>query len=181
MRRFAGIAALLAVPVSTWLILALVTPAVASAAERTETRSIPIDPVTSLEIHSTANCVPNDQCYFTTRANLLRPEGPIGFPDGFWARQNTTLRSMDRDTYMESDFNAPNTREFKSISDNEFSTVYFGGGPPEKFTVNGNTKTLDWSTGQLKQDGDYIVCSYIQVVYPGVNLTSPTACARTTY
>ena len=175
MKRFAGIAALLPV-------LALLVPTpVASAAENTVTRSIPVDGVTQLEIHTTANCVPNDRCYFTSRSNLLGPDGPTGFPDGFWARQNTTLRSSDRDTYMESDFNAPNTREFKSITDNEFSTVYFGGGPPDKFVLNGYTKTLDWSTGQLKQDGDYIVCSYIQVVYPGVNLTSPTACARTTY
>lgn len=175
MRRLAGIAALLPA-------LALVIPMpTASAAENTVTRSIPVDGATQLEIHTTANCVPNDRCYFTSRSNLLGPDGPTGFPDGLWARQNTTLRSSDRATYMESDFNAPNTREFKSISDNEFSTVYFGGGPPDKFVLNGYTKTLDWATGQLKQDGDYIVCSYIQVVYAQVNLTSPTACARTTY
>lgn len=175
MRRFAGITASLAA-LST-----LVAPAIATAAENTETKSIPIDATTTLEIHATANCVRNDQCYFTARANLLTPEGPTGFPPQFYARQNVTVRSSDRMSYMESDFNAPNTREFKSITDNEFSTVYFDGGPPEKFTVNGNTRTLDWSTGQLKQDADYIVCSYIQVVYANVNLTSPTACAQTTY
>ena len=182
MKRFAGIAASLSAIVSIWLSLAVLVPvSVASAAENTQTKSIPIDAVTSLEIHATANCVPNDQCYFTARSNLMTPQGPTGFPPQFYARQNVTLRSMNRDVYMESDFNAPNTREFKSISDNEFSTVYFDGGPPEKFTVHGNTKTLDWSTGRLKQDADYIVCSYIQVVYANVNLTSPTACARTTY
>lgn len=175
MRRFAGITASLAA------LTTLVAPATASAAENTETKSIPIDATTTLEIHATANCVPNDQCYFTARANLLTPQGPTGFPAQFYARQNVTVRSSDRMSYMESDFNAPNTREFKSISDNEFSTVYFDGGPPEKFTVHGNTRTLDWSTGQLKQDADYIVCSYIQVVYANVNLTSPTACAQTTY
>ena len=179
MTRFAGIAAALSTGL---LVLPLVTPmSVASAAENTVTRSIPVDGGTQLEIHTTANCVPNDQCYFTARSNLLTPQGPTGFPPQFYARQNVTVRSSDRMSYMESDFNAPNTREFKSITDNEFSTVYFDGGPPEKFTVHGNTKTLDWSTGQLKQDADYIVCSYIQVVYANVNLTSPTACARTTY
>lgn len=179
MKRFAGIAALLS---AAWLTLAIVTPLpMASAAENTQTKSIPIDPVTSLEIHATANCVPNDQCYFTSSANLMTPEGPTGFPPQFYARQNTTVRSSDRLNYMESDYNAPFTREFKSITDNEFSTVYFDGGPPEKFTVHGNTRTLDWATGQLKQDADYIVCSHILVVYANVNLTSPTACARTTY
>lgn len=181
MRRFAGFGALVPVLVAAGLTLAPGTAAVASAAEDTETRSIPIDAVTSLEIHATANCVPGDQCYFTTRANLLTPEGPTGFPAQFYGRQNTTVRSSDRTVYMESDFNAPNTREFKSIADNEFSTVYFDGGPPEKFAVHGNTLTIDWTTGKLRQDADYIVCSYIQVVYANVNLTSPTACAQTTY
>lgn len=180
MKRFVGIAAAFA---ATWLTLALVTPsAVATAAENSATASIPIDPVTTLEIHATANCVKADgQCYFTTRANLLTPDGPTGFPPQFYARQNTTLRSMDRMVYLDSDFNAPNTRMFKSINDVEFSTVYFDGGPPEKFTLVGNTRTTDWATGRPKLDADYIACSYIQVVYANINLTSPTACAQTTY
>jgi hypothetical protein len=180
MKRFAGFAALMS---ATWLAAALVTPtAVSSAAENSATASIPVDPVTTLEIHTTANCVKAaGQCYFTSAANLLTPDGPTGFPPQFYARQNTTLRSMDRMVYLDSDFNAPNTRMFKSIGTVEFSTVYFDGGPPEKFMVNGNTWTTDWATGRPKTDANYIVCSYIQVVYAGVNLTSPTACAQTTY
>ena len=48
-------------------------------------------------MHSTANCVKAEaNCYFTTAANLRTPEGPIGFPDDLWARQTTTVRTMDR-------------------------------------------------------------------------------------
>jgi hypothetical protein len=180
MRRFASVSALIS---ATWLAMALVEPtAVSSAAQNSATASIPVDPVTTLEIHTTANCVKAEgQCYFTSAANLLTPDGPTGFPPQFYARQNTTLRSMDKLVYLDSDFNAPNTRMFKSIGSVEFSTVYFDGGPPEKFTLVGNTWTTDWSTGRPKTDADYIVCSYIQVVYANVNLTTPTACAQTTY
>jgi hypothetical protein len=180
MRRLAVIAAVISAP---WLTIALVTPAtVASAAANSATASIPVDAVTTLEIHTTANCVKADnQCYFTSSANLLTPDGPTGFPAQFYARQNTTLRSTDRMTYLDSDFDAPNTRMFKSMGPVEFSTVYFDGGPPEKFTLHGNTRTTDWSTGRPKTDSDYIVCSFIQVVYERVNLTSPTACAQTSY
>ncbi|MDT5177542.1 MAG: hypothetical protein QOJ95_1740, partial [Mycobacterium sp.] len=91
------------------------------------------------------------------------------------------LRSSNRMVYLDSDFNAPNTRMMKSIGPVELPTVFFGGGPPEKFMVHGNTRTVDWATGQPKTDADYIVCAHIQIVYGGVNLTSPDACAQTTY
>ena len=177
MKRFATIAA---VGSATWLTLALATPmAVSSAAVDTGTSSIPVDPVVSLEMHTTANCVLADnQCYFTTTANLRGPDGPIPFPGDFWGRQTTTVRSMDRNVYMDSDFNAPNTRMFKSITDTEFATVYFGSGPA---VLNGSTRTTDWSTGRPKTDADYIVCAHIQGVYAGVNLTTPDSCAQTTY
>ena len=93
MRRLTGSAALVS---ATWLAMAVVVPtAVSSAAENSATASIPIDPVTTLEIHTNANCVKADnQCYFTSSANLLTPDGPTGFPPQFYARQNTTLRSI---------------------------------------------------------------------------------------
>jgi hypothetical protein len=180
MKRFATIAAFCA---TTWLTLACLTPmAVSSAAQDTATASIPVDPVVTLEMHTTANCVLADnQCYFTTAANLRGPDGPIPFPGDFYGRQSTTLRSMDRNMYFDSDFNAPNTRMFKSITDTEFATVYGGSGPPEKFMLHASTRTTDWITGRPKTDADVIVCSHIQVVYAGVNLTSPDACAQTTY
>lgn len=180
MRRTATFAAAL---LTIWLTLAMVTPtATSAAAQDTATSSIPVDPAVTLEMHATANCVLADrQCYFTTTANLRGPDGPIPFPGDFYGRQSTTVRSMDRMVYMDSDFNAPNTRMFKSITDTEYSTVYFGSGPPEKFTLNGNSRTVDWATGQPKTDADYIVCAHIQAVYAGVNLTTPDACAQTRY
>lgn len=178
MNRFAG--SLVAV-----LALAVVSPVAQSdAATNSAVRSIAVDDTTTLEIHSTANCVKADnQCYFDTAANLRGADGAyLPFPDDVYGRQNTTVRSTNRLVYVaDSDFNAPNTRMFKSINDVEFATVYFGGGPPEKFMVHGNTRTVDWSTGQPRTDAGYIVCAHIQIVYGGVNLTSPDACAQTTY
>ncbi|BDX30091.1 hypothetical protein TUM20985_06380 [Mycobacterium antarcticum] len=174
----------LATVAATLLALACVTPTAPSgAATKTATSSIPIDGLTTLEMHTTATCVKaENQCYFDTAANLRGADGAfIPFPNDFYARQNTTLRSSNRLVYLDSDFNAPNTRMMKSIGPVEFPTVYFGGGPPEKFMVHGNTRTVDWATGQPKTDADYIVCAFIQVVYGSVNLTTPTACAQTTY
>jgi hypothetical protein len=177
------VASALALISAAWLTLALVAPtAVSSAALNNADTSFPINEFTQLEVHTTANCVTADgRCYFRAAANLRTPEGPTGFPPDLWARQTTTLRSSDRMVYLDSDFDAPNTRMFKSIGPVEMTTIYFGSGPVEKYQINGYSRTSDWSTGQPKTDGDYIVCAHIQVVYAGVNVTSPATCAQTTY
>ncbi|MGZ4584334.1 MAG: hypothetical protein ACXVYI_08245, partial [Mycobacterium sp.] len=36
-------------------------------------------------------------------------------------------------------------------------------------------------TGQPKTDNNVIACTHVQVVYPGVNITSPSTCAQTTF
>ena len=173
----------LAVIPAAWLGLALVMPeAISAAAMDTADASIPVDAITTLEMRSTANCVKAEaNCYFTTAADLRTPEGPIGFPDDLWARQTTTVRTMDKTFFLESDFDAPNTRMFKSIGPIEYATIYFGGGPVEKYQLHGNSRPVDWGTGQPRTDRDYIFCAHIQVVYSGVNLTSPDACAQTTF
>jgi hypothetical protein len=177
------LASMLSAVSATWLTLALVMPtAESSAAIDTADASIPVDPVTTLEMHATANCVlAQSNCYWNTSAKLRVPEGPIGFPPDLWARQTTTVRTSHRDVWVESDFDAPNTRMFKSMRDVEFTTIYFGGGPPEKFQFHGNTWPTDWRTGLPRTDSDLIVCTHIQVVYAGVNVTSPDACAQTTF
>ena len=153
-----------------------------SAALDTADSSIPVDPVATLEMHVTANCIAAQaNCLFNTAANLRTPEGVIGFPGDLWGRQTTTLRTMDRTVYLNSDFDAPNTRLFKSLTDVELTTVYLGGGPPEKFTLRGNTWPADWRTGGPRTDVPLIVCANIQVVYAGVNLTSPDACAQAAF
>jgi hypothetical protein len=163
--------------------LALVAPIpTASATIDTADASIPVDPATTLEMHVTANCIAaQSNCLWTTAANLRTPEGVVGFPGDLYGRQTTTVRTMDRTVFVDSDFDAPNTRLFKSLTDVELSTVYFGGGPPEKFTLRGNTWPTDYRTGGLRNDVPLIVCAHIQVVYGGVNLTSPDACAQAAF
>ena len=70
---------------------------------------------------------------------------------------------------------------YKSLSDVEISVTTFGGGPIERFQVDGDSVPTDWSTGQSNTRATFIACSQIQVVYGGVNLTTPTACAQTTF
>ena len=173
---------LLAATAGVLFAAALTQPATGAAASDTANTSFPMGDGTNLQMHTTANCVLADaQCYFTASANLMTPDGPTGFPDDLWARQTTTLRSMDRNNYLDSDFDAPNTRMFKSIGPVELTTIYFGGGPVEKYRLVGNTRTTDWATGRPKTDADYIVCSQIQVVYGGHNITSPSTCSQTRY
>ncbi|WP_299564177.1 hypothetical protein [uncultured Mycolicibacterium sp.] len=180
MNRLAAAAAL-----ASTLCLGLTTltpPAPARAAIDTATASIPV-PGGVVEVHTTANCVlAENQCHFTASANLLTPEGPTGFPPDLWARQTTTLRSMDKLNYLgDTYFFGENTRMFKGLGPVEFTTIYFGAGPVEKYRISGFTRTVNWRDGQPKTDADYIVCSHIQVVWAGVNLTTPDACAQTTY
>lgn len=178
MKRLANAVA----PISAlWLGFAVVYSAVSSAAMDTADTSFPID-ATQLEVHTTANCMLADsRCCFHASANLRTLEGPTGFPPDLWARQTTPLRSSDRMVYLDSDWDAPNIRMFKSIGPVEFTTIDVGFGPVEKYQINGYTRTTDWSTGLPKTDADYIVCAHIQVVHSGVNITSQDACAQTTY
>lgn len=177
------------------LIAVLTQPALATAASNSATTSIPVDPATQIEMHVTANCMA-DRCSFNTTANLLTPDGPTGFPGDAWARQTITLRSSDRNVWQEAGYSAPSgtpradkganhdnvlSKMYKSLSDVEISVTTFGGGPIERFQVDGDSVPTDWSTGQPNTRANFIACSVIQVVYGGVNLTTPTACAQTTF
>lgn len=157
----------------------LTPPAQSAAATNTATRGIAIDEFRTVQIHVTANCVKaENRCYFDTLADLLTPDGTTGFPSDFYGKQNTTIRSTNRMVYMDADFDAANTRMFKSISDTEFATVYFAGNAP---VMRGDARTVQFQTGQPDTDAGFIACAYIQVVFGGINLTTPTACAQTTY
>ncbi|MDQ2637488.1 MAG: hypothetical protein M3Y83_11490, partial [Actinomycetota bacterium] len=100
MKRLGGILGM--VP-AAWLALALVTPTpVSTAAVDTANASIPVDPATSLEMQVSANCIAAEgTCFFDTSANLRGPHGVTGFPGDLWARQTTTLRTMDRSVYVD--------------------------------------------------------------------------------
>ncbi|ULE35657.1 hypothetical protein [Mycobacterium sp. IDR2000157661] len=154
----------------------------AAAAVDTADSSIPVNAAQTLEMHVTANCIAAEaKCLVNTQANLRAPEGVLGFPGDLWARQTTTLRTMDRGVYVHFTFDVPNTRSFKSLTDVEFTTIYFGGGPPEKFQFRADVWPVDQSTGAPRTDVPLIACSHIQVVYAGVNLTSPDACAQAAF
>ena len=130
-----------------------------------------------------ANCaVAQNRCFFNTTANLLTPDGPIGFPGDAWARQTITLRSSDRMVWEEAGYSAPSgmpretkganhdnvlSKLFKSTNNVEISVTYFGGGPIERFKVDGDSMPRDWGTGQPRTQADFIACSQIQVVTAG--------------
>src|ERR1700754_972283 len=182
---------------ATVLAVVLRQPGSAMAASNTATTSIPVDPATQIEMHVTANCVSAEsKCHFNTAANLLTPDGPTGFPGDTWARQTITLRSLDRQVWQEASYSAPsgNPREvkganhdnvlskmFKAVTSVEISVTYFGGGPIERFLTDGASVPTDWVTGQPRTQAGFIACSQIQAVYGGVNLTTPSACAQTTF
>jgi hypothetical protein len=179
------------------LTVVLTHPATATAASNTATTSIPVDPATNIEMHVTANCVSAEhRCYFDTTANLTTPDGPTGFPGDTWARQTITVRGSGRDVWQEASYSAPsgNPREvkganhenvlskmYKAINNVEISITYFGGGPIERFKADGDSVPTDWATGRPNTQAAFFACSQIQVVYGGVNLTTPTACAQTTF
>ncbi|OBB06245.1 hypothetical protein A5662_10200 [Mycobacteriaceae bacterium 1482268.1] len=180
------------------LLTAVLThPATATAASNTAVTSIPVDPATQIEMHATANCVlAENKCYFNTTADLLTPEGPTGFPGDTWARQTITLRSNSRDAWQEASYSAPsgNPREvkgsnhenvlskmYKATNNVEISITYFGGGPIERFQADGESTPISWNDGRTDTKSVFYACSQIQVVYSGVNLTTPTACAQTTF
>jgi hypothetical protein len=165
------------------LVAAFATPTVSSAAVDTGDTSFPIDEVTQLEFHTRVDCqMATRQCDFTTAANLRTPDGVTGFPADLWARQSTEVRSSDRMSYLNVQaYGGPFTKVFKEGGPNVITTIYFGDGPPDKYQTTGTIQPTDWSSGQPKTNADVIVCAQIQVVYTGVNITSPSTCAQTNF
>ena len=167
---------------SALLTAALGMAPLSSAATDTRDTSFPLPDGMLLEVHVTANCpLADKQCYFTVAANRRAGDEVLGFPGELWARQTTTLRSTNRLNNLETQVVAANTRQYKEMGRREITTIYFGGGPPEKYEISGQTQPTDWQTGQPMLNADYIVCAEIQVMYAGVNITSPTTCAQTTF
>lgn len=171
---------------------ALVQPAPAAAASNSAVSSIP-SPSGTIEMHVTADCA-GDRCTFRTSANLLSPNGATGFPGDTWARQTISLRSSNKDIWQEVAYSAPAgmprevkganhdnvlSKQLKSINKAEITATYFGGGPIERFTIDGDAQPINWVNGQPDPSADLIVCSVIQVVRGGANVTTPPACAQT--
>lgn len=154
---------------------------VAGAAANTATTLFPVDETTQLETHSFVNCHPDGNCDFVAGTNLRTPDGPAGFPPSLWARQTTEIRSSNRLVYLDAHATSQFERVFKEGGTDTITTVYFGEGPPDKYQTTGIINAVSWSTGQPVTNANVIVCTHMQVVYSGVNLTSPSTCAQTNF
>lgn len=186
MKRLAAVWAGVAIGV------ACLDPAVAAAGTDTATKLFPIDPATQLETHAWVDCqAPTGGCRFTVGANLVTPTGPAGFPGDLWARQSTRIRSSQRTTYLDvhtdggegpwGDRGGPGTKVFKEGGAATITSLYGGAGPPERYQTSGSINVTELTTGQPKVGANVIVCTHIQVVYGGVNVTGPDTCAQTVF
>ena len=61
------------------------------------------------------------------------------------------------------------------------TTIYMGEGPLEKYQTTGRIDATDWHTGQSRTNVPVIMCTHIQVVYGGNNITSPSTCAQANF
>jgi hypothetical protein len=174
------------------LALTLTPPTPATAAGDTATTLLPVDDTDQLETHSWVDCkVAGAHCDFIAGVQLRTPEGVAGFPPDLWARQSTDVRSNKRSTYLDvhtaggegpyADRGGPGTKVFKEGGTAVIQSMYNGEGPPEKYQTVGTIDAADWATGQPSTDANIFVCAHVQVVYAGVNLTTPSTCAKTTF
>ena len=112
---------------------------------------------------------------------MKTPDGVTGFPHDLWSRQSTEVRSTDRLAYLDVHATAQYDRVMKEGGTDEITTIYLGDGPPEKYQTTGRIDSTDWRTGQPRTNVNVILCTHIQVVYGGVNITSPSTCAQANF
>jgi hypothetical protein len=164
------------------LMLVLTPPAVAPAAGNNATTMTPLPDGTQLETFSRLDCHPaNGSCDFTVGADRKSADGVIGFPNDLWSRQSTTIRPTSRTAYLDVHATAQYDRVMKDGGSDEVTTIYMGEGPLEKYQTVGRIDATDWHTGQPRLNINVISCTHIQVVYTGVNVTSPSTCAQANF
>jgi hypothetical protein len=164
------------------LMLALTPPAVSSAASNTATSLIPLNDGSQLETRATLDChAANGSCDFTVGAGRRTGDAVDGFPHDLWSRQSTDIRSMDRTLYLDVHATSQYDRVFKEGGNDNVTTIYMGEGPLEKYQTTGRIDATDWRTGQSRINVPVIMCTHIQVVYGGNNITSPSTCAQATF
>lgn len=173
---------LLAVAAGVGLVLTLTPPADSAAASDTKVTLFPVNEADQLQTHSWVECGRPPTCNFTAGVQLQTPDGMVGFPQQLWARQSTEVRSSKRSAYLDVHADGgPFTKVFKEGGTAVIQTIYNGAGPPEKYQTNGIIDVFEYATGQPKTDANVIVCAHVQVVYPGVSLTTAPTCAQTTF
>ena len=160
-------------------VMLALTPAIAAAASNTATSLIPLNDGSQLETRATLDChAANGSCDFTVAAGRRTGDALDGFPHDLWSRQSTDIRSMDRTLYLDVHANAQYDRVFKEGGNDNVTTIYLGEGPLEKYQTTGRIDATDWHTGQPRTNVPVIMCTHIQVVYGGNNITSPSTCAQ---
>src|ERR1700742_580132 len=161
---------------------ALTPPALAPAASNTATSLIPLNDGSQLETRATLECHDANGRWDLTAA-AGRRTGPAldGFPHDLWSRQSTDIRSMDRTLYLDVHATAQYDRVFKEGGNDNVTTLYMGEGPLEKYQTTGRIDATDWHTGQSRTNVPVIMCTHIQVVYGGNNITSPSTCAQANF
>lgn len=182
---------LLAVAAGMALVATLSPAAVCAAASDSQVTLFAVDGVNQLETHSFLNCAAPPTCTFTAGVALRTPDGLTGFPPDLWARQSTEVRSNTRSAYLDvhtdggegwfADRGGPGTKVFKEGGNAVITSIYNGAGAPDKYQTSGTINVTEEATGQPKTDAKIYVCAHVQVVYAGVNLTTPSTCAKTTF
>jgi hypothetical protein len=161
------------------LMLAVSPPAIAPGASNTATTLIDLGDGTQLETRAVLDCHGGTgSCDFTVGADRRTGDGVTGFPSDLWSRQSTDIRSSDRTVYLDVHAAGQYDRVFKQGGTSNVTTVFMGDGPPDKYQTTGRIDSTDWRTGQPRTDLPVIMCTHIQVVYSGVNITSPSTCAQ---
>lgn len=186
MRRLAAVLG------GTGIVVACLPPAVAAAGANSASTLFPLGGADQLETHASLDCpAAAGQCRFTVGASLHTPAGVTGFPADLWSRQSTVIRSNQRTTYFDvhtdggegpwGDRGGPGTKVFKEGGPSEITSLYSGAGPPEKYQTHGSINVTELTTGQPKVGATVILCTHIQVVYTGVNITGPPTCTQTVF
>jgi hypothetical protein len=155
---------------------------VSAAASNNASNLFPLPDGTQLETFARLDCHPViGSCDFTIGADRRAADGVTGFPSDLWSRQSSEVRSTDRLAYMDVHADAQYDRVHKDGGSDEITTIYLGEGPPEKYQTTGRIDSTDWRTGQPRTNVNVILCTHIQVVYSGVNITSPSTCAQANF
>jgi hypothetical protein len=163
-------------------ILVLTPPAHSLAASNTATSLIPLNDGSQLETRATLDChSANGSCDFTVGADRRTGDAVDGFPHDLWSRQSTDIRSMDRTLYLDVHATSQYDRVFKEGGNDNVTTIYMGEGPLEKYQTTGRIDATDWHTGQPRTNKPVVMCTHIQVVYGGNNITSPSTCAQANF
>ena len=162
------------------LLLTFLPTPTAAAGDNTATTLFPVDEATQLETHSFVNCHVAATATSSQGRTCARPTGRrVSRPGCGHGKPPRSGRITGWRTWTRTP-PANSSGCIKRVEPTTITTVYFGEGPPDKYQTTGVINSVSWATGQPMSANTLVyVCTHMQVVYPGVNLTSPSTCAQT--